>query len=137
MANWFNKSATTIHTIDCTAYGSLRAQGRRWSVTRAGSRMFTVAFKSTILLPQRRQLLGLDQFDLLGKAVAVERHQGVVAGIERAAQRVLHDHDTKAEIDGIQHRRQHADVGSEPVTTTVPMPLSDSSEASADPVNAE
>jgi hypothetical protein len=29
MAQWFNKPANTIQYIDCTAYGSLRSQGRR------------------------------------------------------------------------------------------------------------
>jgi hypothetical protein len=32
MAQWFNKSANTIHNIDGTVYGSLRSQGRHVEV---------------------------------------------------------------------------------------------------------
>lgn len=57
---------------------------------------------------------GRDEVDLLGNAQAIHRHQRVMTGVRRRAQRVLHDHDAEAEIDRIQHRRQHADVGLRP-----------------------
>src|SRR5712672_1177092 len=53
----------------------------------------------------------LHQIDLLVEPRAVHRHQRVVADIRRTAQRILHEEDAKAEVDGVQHGRQHADVG--------------------------
>ena len=49
------------------------------------------------------------QIDLLVEPHAVHRQQRIVAGI--AAQCIFHDNDAKADIDGVQHGRQHADVG--------------------------
>jgi hypothetical protein len=61
--------------------------------------------------PDIRQALGFDEIDLLGEAQAVHRHQRIMAGIGGAAQRVLHDQDAEADIHGIQHSREHTDVG--------------------------
>src|SRR3954453_23815850 len=44
------------------------------------------------------------------KAGAIPRHERIVADIGRAAQRILDNDDPKAEIDGAQDRREHADV---------------------------
>jgi len=50
------------------------------------------------------------QIDLLVEPHAIHRHQRIVAGIGRTAQCIFHDDDAKADIDGVHHGRQHADV---------------------------
>jgi hypothetical protein len=69
------------------------ASGQQYSCTALARSSFVIArssrrrpsdggSQSGAVRPQRRQLFGLDQFDLFGKTIAVERHQGIVAGIE-------------------------------------------------------
>src|SRR4051812_47742333 len=60
------------------------------------------------LAPEAGKIGGLHQFDLLGKPVMIQCHQRIVAVIRRAAQGILDDHHTVAEIDCIEHRGQHA-----------------------------
>ncbi len=52
------------------------------------------------LLPKLFQFVQLDEVYLLAKAVAIERHQGVMTSVERTAQGVLDNDDAKSEIHG-------------------------------------
>jgi hypothetical protein len=53
-------------------------------------------------MPNVTQAFGFHQIDLLVEPDPVHRHQRIVADIRRTAQRVFHDDDAKADIDGIQ-----------------------------------
>ena len=68
-------------------------------------------FQCLLGAPDFRQVRSLNEIDLLGEPQAVHRHERVMSGIGGAAERFLDDHDAKADIHGIEHGREHADVG--------------------------
>jgi hypothetical protein len=57
------------------------------------------------------ETIGLDQVDLLVEPHPVHRHQRIMAGVRRTAQCVFDENDAKADVDGVQHGRQHTDIG--------------------------
>src|SRR5689334_22570653 len=61
--------------------------------------------------PSLKKLVRFEKLDLLVEASSIHRHQGIMAFVRRAAQRVLDNHHPKSEIDGAEHAGEHADVG--------------------------
>ena len=62
-------------------------------------------------MPVPQQGIGIDSLDLLREALLIERKQGVMRLVRRAADGVGHQHDPVAEIDGSQHGGEHAHIG--------------------------
>ena len=61
--------------------------------------------------PQQGQLFQADQLDLLGEAISIQGHEGVMSFVKRTAQRVFDNDDPQAKIDGIEYGREHAHIG--------------------------
>ncbi len=59
-------------------------------------------------MPEFEDRIELEQFDLIGEARPIK--QGIVSLIGRAAKPVFNDDHAKAAIDGIQNRREHANI---------------------------
>src|SRR5262245_30800662 len=61
--------------------------------------------------PDFDQTFSGDKIDLLAESQPIHRHQRVVPRIGRTAQRIFHEHGAKADIDGVEHGREHTDIG--------------------------
>ena len=61
--------------------------------------------------PFAQDPVGRGGLHLVGEALAIEGHEGIVGLVAGAAQGIDRQHDAKAQIDRRHHGRQHAHIG--------------------------